>query len=346
MPHPRRPDGDPAATAAEPDQCFVPGGFVLAYVGAARRVDLEPFHQLRRAGLPTRDLDAEHMLAPCDRFLELLQQSAAASRRPDFPLLLARALGLASIGPAGLLVSAQPTLREALRVLCSHAGDGRGLRAALEERGAIAVLRVSFRGDRRQNTLAADLMLGFALRAIQSLVGAGWRPQVTRLTCEAPADEAPHRQLFGLVTFGQPFDALEFDADWLSQPLATADAGLARLAANYLGGRAVAAAPPFRDEVLDLITALLPTGACSVEAVAEQLGVDRRTVHRRLAEAGASFSELMQSVRGREAKERLAAGEPIADIARGLGFSGVSQFSRWFRKGFGAAPTRYGQPDG
>ncbi len=43
--------------------------------------------------------------------------------------------------------------------------------------------------------------------------------------------------------------------------------------------------------------ALLPTGLCSVERVAQHLSVDRRTVHRRLEQAHTTYSDILAEAR-------------------------------------------------
>jgi hypothetical protein len=52
---------------------------------------------------------------------------------------------------------------------------------------------------------------------------------------------------------------------------------------------------------------MLPLGRCSVEKVAQHLGVDRRTVHRHLAQSGETFSSLVDDVRGELAEGYLKA---------------------------------------
>jgi len=42
---------------------------------------------------------------------------------------------------------------------------------------------------------------------------------------------------------------------------------------------------------------MLPPGVCSVERVAEQLGVDRRTVHRHLEQHGENHSRVVNAMR-------------------------------------------------
>jgi AraC-like DNA-binding protein len=91
-----------------------------------------------------------------------------------------------------------------------------------------------------------------------------------------------------------------------------------------------------------LIEALLPAGHCSIVQVARSLGVDRRTVQRRLAGSGHSSSSLRDPVRA-DLAERLVPNprRSLTQIAEELGFSEPSAFSRWFRGRFGASPSQW-----
>jgi len=322
----------------------VPGGFLAAFVIAARAAELEPFRRLRQAGLPTQDLDRASVSHA--RFLELLHEAERDARRPDFVLMVVREFTLATMGPVGVLASVQSTVGAALSVLCHYSADGRRrMRAALERDGAEASLRYYLRGESPARApRSAELAVGLAYRALQSLAGPDWRARRVTLTCTAPDDAAPYEALFGEVSFAQPFDAIAFDAADLDRPLPSADPELARAAAAYLAKVAPVAQVRFADEVREIIAALLPHGACSADEVAARLGVDRRTVHRRLAEAGVTFSDLLQAVRQEAARAGMAKGDPAATLARALGLSGPSAFSRWFRQTYGAPPSRYHGP--
>ncbi|MOA37369.1 HTH-type transcriptional regulator VirS [compost metagenome] len=87
-----------------------------------------------------------------------------------------------------------------------------------------------------------------------------------------------------------------------------------------------------RDEVAQLIMALLPTGRCSADQVALHLGVDRRTVHRRLAAQGTTFTQVLDQIRLEQVQRLMGYGDrKLSDIAPLLGFSSLSAFSRWRR---------------
>jgi len=81
--------------------------------------------------------------------------------------------------------------------------------------------------------------------------------------------------------------------------------------------------------------------------VAQHLGVDRRTVHRRLESEGQAFSAIVDTVR-RELAERYLKDRhrSLAEVSLLLGFAAPSGFSRWYRRQFSgrASDTRARAP--
>jgi AraC-like DNA-binding protein len=328
--------------SASSDGCLAPGWFLAAYVEAARSLDLEPYRHLRQAGLPARGFEDERVYVPHDRFMDLLRDSARAARRPDFALEVARSLDLRAFGAVGILASALPTLRDALIVLTQHSRHPqRKMYAQLQLHADRGVIRLTPNELAPLACIEARVIaMGVTLRAGQSLIGADWRPRLTTFSHPAPRDVAPYQALFGDVLFGQPFDAITVDGQDLARPIPTANDALARLASAHLETIADRREAPFQDQVQELITVLLPKGLCTVERVAAQLGVDRRTVHRRLGELGVSFSDLVQR-RRIAAVEKAVRQLPLAELSRELGFSSVSTFSRWFRQNYGVTASRF-----
>jgi AraC-like DNA-binding protein len=95
--------------------------------------------------------------------------------------------------------------------------------------------------------------------------------------------------------------------------------------ARIVGADALVSRPDMMlaDKVRWLVREMRPLGRCSVEKVAQHLGVDRRTVHRHLAHSGETFSSLVDEVRAELTEGYLEGnkGRP-ADVADLLGFSG------------------------
>ena len=86
---------------------------------------------------------------------------------------------------------------------------------------------------------------------------------------------------------------------------------------------------------------LLPSGRCTIEQVAKHLGLVCRTVQRRLAEEGTSFSDLINQLRVDLAERHVAGSDrPLTDVAALLGFAAPSGFSRWYQAQFGCSPSQ------
>jgi AraC-like DNA-binding protein len=99
---------------------------------------------------------------------------------------------------------------------------------------------------------------------------------------------------------------------------------------------------PSRFSVRAAIAASLRRGDTTLQRTAGQLGVSPRSLQRRLAEMGTSFSELIAEVRLDTACHLLVeSDERIAKIAARLGFAGASSFNRSFMRLMKIQPGAY-----
>ena len=96
------------------------------------------------------------------------------------------------------------------------------------------------------------------------------------------------------------------------------------------------------ETVRELVWVMLRSGNCSAERIAKHLGVDRRTINRRLASERQSYSSILDTVRTDMVRSFVKHGQrPLNEIASMLGFSGLSAFSRWFRNRFGRSASEW-----
>ena len=76
-------------------------------------------------------------------------------------------------------------------------------------------------------------------------------------------------------------------------------------------------------------------------SVARALGMSERTMGRKLAQEGSSFTEILQQLRSEMAVRYVEdASLPISRIAWLLGFEEVSSFSHAFKRWTGKSPRR------
>jgi AraC-like DNA-binding protein len=93
-----------------------------------------------------------------------------------------------------------------------------------------------------------------------------------------------------------------------------------------------------------LIVTLLRDGYPDLHLAAEGAGMSKRTLQRRLAELGLSYSKSVNQTRLRLAAARLAETDiSIAEISDSLGYTDASNFSRAFRAKTGISPGAYRQ---
>jgi AraC-like DNA-binding protein len=94
------------------------------------------------------------------------------------------------------------------------------------------------------------------------------------------------------------------------------------------------------DTVRECIYVMLPSGLCTVDNVANRLGLNRRTLHRQLAREGQTFSSIIDAVRS-ELASRYIGNRDLTSISDLLGFSARSAFSRWFRSQFDCSASEW-----
>ena len=173
--------------------------------------------------------------------------------------------------------------------------------------------------------------------------GFAWPPEAVQENLGAARRflEPVYRRVLGsAVEFAHEFNGIVCNAAALDAPNPGADPVLARYSQRLLQPTLDHSAN-MGTRVRQLIVLLLPRGLCRVEVVAQHLGVDRRTVHRKLDAEGTSFSTLLDTERRELARRYIEGSErPLTEIAALLGFTAASAFSRWHTASFGSSAAR------
>jgi AraC-like DNA-binding protein len=294
-------------------------------------------------GLPPRCLDDPDLKVPTSQVGRLLELAAERGREPAFGLCMVESRRLSNLGPLGLLVRDEPTLRSALEALMRYIHlHNEAVAVRVEQVSNLVIIRAELDAQGASSVRqATELVVGVAFRVLQIFMGSSWRPRLVCFSHRAPPNRAVHRRIFGdAVEFGHEFNGIVCNAADLDAPNPGADPVMSRYTQRLLG-QTLDAKARMTDRVRHLAVLLLPRGLCRVEVVAQHLGMDRRTVARRLAAERTSFSDLVSGLRQDLYKRYVEDGSrTLTEVSALLGFSAPSAFSRWHRQQFGIAARK------
>jgi AraC-like DNA-binding protein len=144
------------------------------------------------------------------------------------------------------------------------------------------------------------------------------------------------------VRFSQAVNRVVLDRKTLDLPIAMADPDALRLARDQCERELDR--PGYRRSLVTRVRALL--GARdrelpSVERVARELGTSVRTLKRKRAEEGMTYSGLVDEVQVGRAALLLRSELTVDEIAARLGYSDAANFTRAFRRWTGKSPRTY-----
>ncbi len=310
------------------------------YAEVARASGLNPERMLLDVEISPRVLEEPDLMIPVHKVARLLQESASRSGNESFGLCMANGRLLSNLGPVGLVIRDQQTLRDSLNLLLRYLATlNSALSLVIEESGDTVVLRenlLSF-GAGEPVRQRVELAVGVMVRIIRQLIGRDWQPRCVCFEHAPPRDARLHRQVLGArVAFHQEFNGIVCTRADLDTRNEFADPAMIRYAQKLLDLAPPAEEAYVLDEVRRAILQLLPGGRCTIEQVGDHLGVMPRTIQRRLTQAGQTFSCVMNDVRRQLASRYvLQSRRSLYEIADLLGFTAASSFSRWYQQQFG-----------
>jgi AraC-like DNA-binding protein len=196
--------------------------------------------------------------------------------------------------------------------------------------------------ERRQD---AELSLGMFLNFIREACGPCWAPDEVHFEHPKPALPKEHEAAFAApIYFSQPTNALLFRPTILGRRMPASDLKLMAIMQTCLEqlSAEMPAADPLLDRLKTAIRVKLPDGYPALDDVVSDLRVPLGAVHRDLNKAGATWTDLVESVRRDLALSYVRQRQlPFSEIAMLLGYSELSAFSRAFRRWTGASPREW-----
>lgn len=324
---------------------FVRYATLNRYVELARELGVDPVSMMRVHGLDPAGLANPDRRFPAAAAARLLEETAALTRHDDFGLRLAEQRRMSTLGPLSLVLREEPDVRSALALLLRYEHSyNEALRMTMTERSELATIRLWLDfGEDLESRQSVELGVGALHGILREFLPADWTAVSVCFPHPAPERLETHERMFGAhLTFDHDFAGIVLLAADLETPITTSDPHLRAFAQQFLRSLGTPRDATFRERVREMIELLLPAGRCSAAVVASNLGVDRRTLHRRLASQGETFSTVLDSTRAEMAERLLLSGRcSMADISLMLGFSAPSGLSRWFRQRYECSPSEW-----
>ena len=270
---------------------------------------------------------------------------------PTFALRYGDSVEPSTFGAAGHAMATAHTVGEGIRRLVRYIlviSDT--LEYDLRDSGGGAALHLLGRTSARRGIQVSNECAFAAVTSLFRQIATGrFRPSLVTFTHPAPASTAEHERWFGCpVRFASTANALHVTQRSLALRTRLGDAGLsayllAQLDDMHERRRARSVTEQVRAAVADTLCDGVPTKA----DVASRLGVSERTLHRRLADDGATYQAVVDAVRLDIARSLLSDSDrPLGEVAFFTGFAGQSAFTRAFKRWTGDTPLAYRQQAG
>ncbi len=305
----------------------------------------DPAALLRAAGIRVGDVGNYDAFIPLWAAIEATESAAQATATPDFGRRLAQRQGIEILGPVGVAARTAATVADALQIFGTY----------MAAYSPVIAIHVAPLADARRSFLTieflldgapphpqtTELSLGVSLRVVRFLMGSDYTPLSVHLPHDPLTPKADYLRYFGCTPyFADRTAGFTVRTADLARPLNRDDVAH-RAVVDYLNGITPRNAG-ILESVRTIVRQLLPTGAATLEVVADQFNLHPKTLQRRLADEDTTFAALVDQVR-RDAADRYlrSTGISLSHLARELGYAEQSVLTRSCKRWFGTGPAAY-----
>jgi len=322
------------------------GGIARLVWARLQDAGIEADALLSRAGLTLEQIEDRKARLSVESQIRFLELGAEALNDDSLGFRLARDFDLREIGLLYYVAASSGTIAEAFAKTeryCRLANEGISLRFAAKE----MTITLKYVGvERRSDQHQIEFWLTSILRMNRALTNRRLIPSRLKVVHRRRTTPTEVRSFLGReIEFGSDVDEISFPASVGPMRIESADHYLNDLLVTYCE-QALAHRKPvgvqLRSSVENAIAPLLPHREARVEEIARRLGMSHRTLVRRLALEGLTFSGILDEMKIDLAKSYLQDDElPISQTAWLLGYGEVSAFTHAFKRWTGMTPRQW-----
>lgn len=329
---------------------------VRALLAALRRKGVDTAEFLQELGIDADAVNDTRYRVSLPVYDRLQESAMAVLNDPALGLHMGEQTLPVTLGVMGHLLLGAPTIAQGIDVFLRYQkllNNAEPSTLSVEGERAVFVYRFP-RSTATCNRIRSEFGMVQIVRIGQTLMSGALTAQSFDITLffEHPAPDyvEEYQRVFGCkLHFSQPETRLEFPASILHDPVPQPDPLVIRLLEEE-ARRQIAwleCETPLTERVEHLLFTGLQAGKPTIGDVAAQLGLNERTLRRKLEHEQTSYSVLLGKVQFRLAEKWLASPAlSVEEIANRLQFSEPSAFYRAFRRWTGKTPAEYREHHG
>jgi len=311
----------------------------------AAAMGADPGALLARRGLGA-DIRPESLIS-LEATAHLLEDAADELNCPDFGLRLGATQSPSMLGALAAVILNAPDVE---RLLADVSGylfvHSPAYEVAVDRSSPVdnycATLRFGISlDDYAPQRQLIDGCLAMTFHIMRRIGGRQFRVKAISLPHTPRALARRYSAFFGApVHFEQPYAGVHFGREFLNVDLRQMSAQARADALAEIESAHRARASTMADRVRHTLIHTMGANKGTRRETAALLGLNPRTLQRRLASAGASFDEIREDVYRTAAMHYLCETQmPLGQVAAALGYSEQSAFTRACRRWFGATPS-------
>lgn len=321
---------------------------VNAILQAAEGFGANTHALLQQAGIDKQWLLHRDYRLPLKHLFLLYDAANAATNNPDLALYTGRIKYISGLNLQRYMATICRTFRDYLNLVPSIlqlTGDI----GAVKINRAAEFIRLEWQplmSSTRQQRFLTDETLSSSAMIVNSLCLQPIPVIKAEFSYSRPQDLTQLKQCFGSdLSFNKEVSCLYFDQHSLDYPILQTGQGIRQDDDSHIQSLFEKGAQDnFLRDLRQSLTRSLPSGETSVDNIAANLKVSRRTLQRRLSERNTQFMQVLQQVRADLARRYLRdKNMGVTEVAFLLGYSDQSSFSAAFKGWFGETPSEFRQ---
>ncbi len=331
---------------------YIRASVLIGFVELVEAAGGDPYALLDEAKIPRTALDNIDALISYRGLAMLQELSAQRLNRPSFGLEWSLAMGQDHVnhGPLIVLGKFVNTLGEWIELAIKYwrfHTNAFTMRITVDTATNTATVRYlgdAFVTPGRQLTECVMLNIFHISRDITGNIEV--KPSLMRFQHSRPRDISLHEKAFGCpIEFDCEHTEAEFDASFLALKTSGNLRLLKTIVGSYIKFR-IARLPVYDASMTTTVALAIPsiigTGHCSIDLIAESLGMHTKRLQRALTDEGTNFSEILEKVRDSMARRLLIDSDmSIERIAGLLDYSATPPFTLAFKRWTDQTPLAF-----